>query len=268
MMQIEKYINYDEENEERSERRRLNIMAFILILLFPVLFGGMYFIDKLIQNSRPVLSPVFSSISECVEYGNNIDECTKAWSNTLPSFYRLYKHSPAMLISKDNHQVVDKFCNIELFIKKMLSVDAGSVENLRNAGTSIMITPYRDIGKVDNDIKLKIAELWLETGLKLYQSNQNVEAIQAWEFIIETFGESNHTYLQIKVAEAWFNIGMLYYELNKHEKSIFYWKKIGEQYSNSSNPAIMAIVGKAAVNMGQVSMLLNKNIVFRTINNQ
>ncbi|EDY2871496.1 hypothetical protein GT148_004173 [Salmonella enterica] len=280
---VAEYIDYNEEIEERSERRKIMIMALILFLLCPALYGGVYFMDKIIQKSRPVISPLFSSISECVEYGSNITECTQSWSNSLPSFYRLFEHSPSMLKNKDNHQkAIDgtgAACK-----KFFLIVDVASVDNLyplyddekkgnscydmlSNARALLRITPYRSFEQIDNSIKEKISEMWLTIGLKLYQSNQKMKAIQVWKFIEENFADSNNEFFQLKVAEAWFNIGMIYYELGREEQSIFYWKKIGERYKNSTNPAIMVIVSKSAVNMGQVLMLHNNKSTFRTISN-
>ncbi|ASG90674.1 tetratricopeptide repeat protein [Salmonella enterica] len=274
------HIDYDEQIEEQSERRKIMIMALILLLLCPLLYGGMYLMDTIIQKSRPVISPLFSSISECVEYGSNISECTQSWNNSLPSFYRLFKHSPSML--KDSHQkaIDETVCKKNLFIADVAVVgnlyqlyDSEKNGNrcfdmLSNARALLKVTPYRSIERIDNSFKEKISETWLNIGLKLYHSNQIIEAIQVWKFIEENFADSNNDFLQIKLAEAWFNIGMIYYEIGREEQSIFYWKKIGERYTDSPNPAIRAIVSKSAVNMGQVLMLLNANSTFRTISNQ
>ncbi|MCU6198638.1 hypothetical protein KWI12_17400 [Citrobacter cronae] len=276
------HIDYDEQIEEQSERRKIMIMAFTLLLLCPLLYGGMYLMDKIIQKSRPVISPLFSSISECVEYGSNISECTQSWNNSLPSFYRLFKHSPSMLKDKDSHQkaIDETACKKKLFISDVAVVGNlyqfndnekngnRCLDILSKAHALLKVTPYRSIEQIDNSFKEKISETWLNIGLKLYQSNQMTGAIQVWKFIEENFADSNNELLQIKLAEAWFNIGIIYYEMGREEQGIFYWKKIGERYKDSSNPAIRAIVNKSAVNIGQVLMLLNENSTFRTISNQ
>lgn len=283
IMPSEEHIDDNEETEEQSERYRIMFMALILCLLFPVLFGGMHFMYKLIEKSRPVFSPLFSSISECVEYGGNITGCTQAWDNALPSLYRLPKHSPSMLKNKNNYHEVVNSCNLGLFTNKMiLAANIGNIyqlENEKKAGDScvdilsntralLKIPPYRDVSKIENSLKNNIAELWLDIGLRLYQSNQKMKAIQVWEFIAENFSGSTDASLHNKIAEAWFNIGIIYYELGRPELSSFYWEKIVDRYAKSSNPAIIVMVSKAAVNMGQVSLLLNKNSTFRIISNQ
>ncbi|EAA1645041.1 hypothetical protein DPS92_23595 [Salmonella enterica subsp. enterica serovar Richmond] len=281
---VKERFEYNEAKEEKSEQRKIIIMALTLLILFPVLFGGMHFMYKLIEKSKPVYSPLFSSVSECFEYGGNITACTQAWSNALPSFYKMYKHTPSMLMNA-NQGIVNS-CNLEMFTTKMILtadlIDVGNIYQLKDdkktredcfnilskTRAMLTVTPYRDVDKIGDSTKKKIAELWLNIGLKLYNSNQKLKAIQVWGFITENFVESNDAYMHNKVAEAWFNTGIVYYEMGRPELSALYWEKIVDRYAKSANQTNMTVVRKAEVNMGQISMLLNENSTFRTISNQ